>query len=112
MTQLLFEGPFAIASRQDSISIYFSAGIILRVKQPVRVAFIPGHDSSSFLLVEQGGKKSIYALNGKKLFTVTYDDVQYAGEGFFRVFINEIKRVLSLRPVNFYCRYHTMPLAR
>jgi hypothetical protein len=90
-----FEGPFAIASKQDSISIYFSAGNVLRVKQPVRAAFIPGQDSSSFLQVEQGGKKSIYALNGKKLFTVSYDDVQYAGEGYFRVYKRDKKGIIS-----------------
>jgi len=90
-----FEGPFAIASKQDSIRIYFSAGNVLRVKQPVRVAFIPGQESSSFLLVQQGEKKSIYALDGKKLFTVAYDDVQYAGEGYFRVYKRDKKGIIN-----------------
>ncbi len=92
---ITFEGPFVIASKQDSISIYFSLNKVMQVKKPVRVAFIPGQDSSSFLLVEQGEKKTIYALDGRKLFTVAYDDVQYAGEGFFRVYKRDKKGIIT-----------------
>lgn len=90
-----FTGPFAIASGADSVKVYFSLQNLLRVKKPARIAFVPGQNSSSYLLLEQDEKKTIYSLEGKKMFTVTYDDVQYAGEGFFRVVKRDKKGMIT-----------------
>ena len=92
---ITFPGPFAIGLRKDSIRVYFSETKFLDVAQPVRTEFIPGQDSSSFLLLEQNEKKSIYTLTGQKLFTGTYDRIQYAGEGFFVVHKKERKGLIT-----------------
>lgn len=90
-----FAGPFALALRKDSIRVYFSETKFVDVGQPVRTEFVPGQDSSSFLLLEQNEKKSIYTLTGQKLFTGTYDRIQYAGEGLFVVQVKERKGLIT-----------------
>ncbi|MDH4091466.1 MAG: hypothetical protein OEV74_16320 [Cyclobacteriaceae bacterium] len=92
---IVFDGPFAIGQRKDSVFIYFSVSKILMVPQPVRTSFIPGQDSSSFLLLAQGDKKSIYTLDGRRLFTTTYDGIEYAGEGIFLAVRKEKKGLLT-----------------
>lgn len=82
---ITFAGPFAIGSRKDSLRVYFSENNYLNIVQPVRTEFVPGKDSSSFLLLDQKSKKSIYTLEGRKLFTGVYDQIEYAGESFFVV---------------------------
>ena len=90
-----FAGPVALGLFKDSLVICFSPTQSLGVKQPARTAFIPGQDSSSFLLLEQGDKKSIYTLKGRKLFTMNYDRIEYAGERTFVVFRKEKKGLIS-----------------
>jgi TolA-binding protein len=90
---IFFVGPTAVGIRTDSIRIYFSAKNSITVAQPARVDFIPGQES--FLLMEQGAKKNIYNLDGKKLGVFNYDHVQYAGEGFFVVSKKEKKGLIN-----------------
>ena len=92
---ITFAGPFALGLRKDSIRIYFSEYYFLDIEQPVHTEFVPGQDSSSFMLLEQGEKKSIYSLTGKKLFTSNHDRIQYAGEGFFMVHKKEKKGLIT-----------------
>lgn len=92
---IVFDGPFAIGQRKDSVCIYFSVSKILTVPQPVHTSFIPGQDSSSFLLLAQGDKNSIYTLDGRRLFTTTYDGIEYAGEGIFLAARKEKKGLLT-----------------
>ncbi len=92
---IMFAGPFAIGKKKDSVRFYFTASNFVDVQQPVRYEFIPGQDSSSFLLLDQGNKKSVYSLSGKKLFVGVYDRILYAGEGFFVVHKKEKKGLVS-----------------
>lgn len=90
---VFFVGPTAVGVRGDSIRIYFSVKNSITVVQPARVDFIPGQES--FLLMQQGAKKSLYNLDGKKLSVFNYDNVQYAGEGFFVVSKKEKKGLIN-----------------
>jgi len=92
---IAFTGPFAMGLHRDSISIHFTPTKHLDVPQPTRTVFIPGQDSSSFLLLEQGDKKSIYTRNGRKLFSTAYDRIEYAGERTFVVLRKEKKGLIS-----------------
>lgn len=84
-------GPFAVGIHADSIRIYFNTTVTVDVAQPVRFEFVPGQDTSSFLVLEQSGRRSVYNQRGKKLFTAPYDKIQYAGQGFFIVSRREKK---------------------
>ena len=89
-------GPFAIGMKKDSIRVFFSENKFMNVAQPVRADFIRGdRESSSFLILEQGDKKSIYTAEGKKLLTVKFDHIQYAGEGYFTVSKKEKKGLIT-----------------
>lgn len=92
---IFFTGPIAVGTARDSITVYFPEGNSLAFKLPVRTEFVPGKDSSSFLLVERAEKKSLYTMKGRKLFTVSYDKIQYAGEGFFTVHKKEKKGLMT-----------------
>lgn len=80
---IFFAGPSAIGLRKDSIRVYFSKDKFIDTAQPVRVEFVPGQES--FLLLQQGTKKTVYNPEGKKLVVLNYDNVHYAGEGYFVV---------------------------
>jgi len=90
-----FAGPFALGIKKDSLCIYFSSRRHLVLPQPLRAEFVPGQDSSSFLMVEQGDKKSIYNRAGQRLFTTITDKIQYAGEGLFVVHKRDKKGLLG-----------------
>jgi len=90
---VFFVGPTAVGIRRDSIRIFFSAKNSIKLAQPARVDFIPGQES--FLLIEQGAKKSLYSLEGKKLVTLNYDNVLYAGDGFFVVSKKDKKGLIN-----------------
>jgi len=80
-----FVGPFAIGNRRDSISIYFNPNYTLALRQPVKLEFIPGKDSTAFLSISQDESKVLYDGEGRRLFNVPYDGIQYVGEGMFIV---------------------------
>jgi hypothetical protein len=90
---IYFAGPSAVAIRRDSTRIFFSPNSVINVVQPVRIEFIPGQQS--FLLLEQGARKTVYNMDGKKLVVLNYDQVQFAGEGFFAVSKKDKKGLIN-----------------
>ncbi|HEX6892316.1 MAG TPA: WG repeat-containing protein [Chryseolinea sp.] len=90
---VFFVGPTAVGIRSDSTTIHFSTKTSITVAQPARVDFIPGQES--FLLLEQGAKKNLFDLDGKKLAVLNYDNVQFAGQGFFVVSKKEKKGLIN-----------------
>lgn len=90
-----FVGPFAIGNRIDSLTIHFNSNNSIDFAQPTKLEFIPGQDSTAFLLVEHDKTKTLFDGEGKKLFTVAYDRIQYAGQGMFIVHKKEKKGLLS-----------------
>ena len=90
---IFFAGPAAVGLKKDSVRIYFSSKNFIDVTQPARVEFVPGQES--ILLLQQRTKKSVYNLDGKKLIVLNYDNVQYAGDGFFVVSKKDKKGLIN-----------------
>ncbi len=90
-----FVGPFAIGSRIDSLTIHFNPYYSIDLAQPTKLEFIPGQDSTAFLLVEYEQTKILFDGEGRRLFAVPYDRIQYAGQGIFIVHKKEKKGLLG-----------------
>lgn len=94
---LTARGAFMVGHRADSVYIYFEHGRPMPFFRPHAVSFIPGMDSASFLLVEERrDAKSVFDLAGKKLFTATFDAIEYAGQGVFVITRKGKKGVLGM----------------
>jgi sporulation protein YlmC with PRC-barrel domain len=89
-----FTGPFAVGYEVDSLTVYLSEEHHYQFPK-TRLEFIPGGDSVSYLLVEEGDKKSIYNTDGIKIFTVNYDKVGYAGNNIFIVSKKDKKGLIT-----------------
>ena len=77
------EGPFVLAQRGDTVYIHFGENIIPFFK-PQKISFVPGKDSTSFLIVqERGQEKNVFDMKGTRLFSGSFDAVEYAGSGIF-----------------------------
>src|SRR5690606_7617792 len=77
-------GPFMVGHRGDSVYVFFGNGKRLPLLNPLAIAFAPGMDAASFLVVtEKRDAKSVYDLEGTRLFTASFDAIEYAGEGVF-----------------------------
>lgn len=92
---LVFHGPFVSGNYRDSTHIFFTKKIIWKGLKPAVIEFIPGNDSTAFLLMENKSTKTIFDDEGKKLFSSTYDKIQYAGQGLFIVHRKEKKGLLD-----------------
>jgi hypothetical protein len=90
-----FEGPFVIGFNTDSLTIHFLPNITQRFSRSVSASFIPGKDSTAFLLVQQDRKRILYDSRGKKKFQVDGENVQYAGDGLFVISRKEKKGLVS-----------------
>lgn len=78
------EGPFMVGSVRDSVYIHFPGNFAQTFYRPLKVSFVPGRDSSSFLMVEENTReKKLFDLRGQKLFSGSFDAAEYAGEGVF-----------------------------
>jgi len=94
LDSVLFVGPFSVGYVADSLQLYFTPAIRRAFKKCL-VEFIPASDSSAFLVVSDGDKKTVYNAGGRKLFTGKYDHIQYAGAGIFIVVKKEKKGLVT-----------------
>jgi hypothetical protein len=99
-------GPFVIGFHTDTITVQLTSSSQIAVRQPAKAAFIPGKDSTAFLMIEKNGKKTIYDNKGTKILKTDYDDIQYASKGLFIVTRKNKKGLLQsngklLLPVEF-----------
>lgn len=92
---ICFKGPFAIGMKEDSVRVYFDRKVAMDLVRPVTLEFVPGQDSSAFMLIGQDDKKSLYDHKGRKLFAVPYHKVQHAGQDIFIVSKKEKKGLVS-----------------
>ncbi|MBL7857807.1 MAG: hypothetical protein JNM57_08965 [Cyclobacteriaceae bacterium] len=92
---IIYSGPFAIATHGDSIRVYCSPQFYLDFSKSARVVFIPGKDSTAFLMTEEGDKKTVFTAYAQKLFTVVYDKIDYVGSGIFLVSKKEKKGLIT-----------------
>ena len=78
-----FKGPFVFGLTKDSLRIFFPDNKKVDVPMDAVTEFLPGKDSTSYLMIETADKKTIYDQGGNRLFTISADKIQYAGNGFF-----------------------------
>jgi hypothetical protein len=90
-----FSGRFAVAYKKDSCKIFFSPQHFWNGRHVTGLEFIPGKDSSAFLMIEQREKKTLYNEKGEKLFTTSFDKIQYAGHNLFIVHKKEKKGLMN-----------------
>lgn len=92
------EGPFLLGLRGDSTVIHFNDGKVASFFQPLAISFIPGRDSTSFLIVQQNPRqKTVFDHRGNKLFSAAFDDLEHAGQGVFVVTRNNKKGLLGMK---------------
>jgi hypothetical protein len=101
-----FAGPFAIGFNSDSVFVHFSSTLALHFPRSVVPSFIPGKDSTAFLIVLQDRKKTLYNQRAERKFQFDYENIEYAGEGLFIVSKKEKKGLINnegklLLPVEF-----------
>jgi len=88
------EGPFLVGQVTDTLYVHFAGNHVSPFFRALKVSFIPGMDSTSFLLVEENPRqKSVFDLRGNKLFSAYFDNLEYAGQGIF-VFTRKDKKGL------------------
>lgn len=91
-----FVGPFALTLRNDSLRVYMQQGMYIMPSAEAKLEFVPGKDSTFFLLVQEGDKKIIYNPLAQRVATFTgYDRVEYAGEQLWQVTRRDKKGLLS-----------------
>lgn len=88
------EGAFAITTAGDTTTVHFSPGRVQHFYGPVQTTFVAGKDSTAFLLVVSGKKKTLWDLRGNIVFDVAHDDIQHAGANLFAVSRKEKKGLL------------------
>lgn len=89
------EGPFFVGLRGDSVAIHFDQNPPTYFLKPQRISFVPGKDSTSFLVVQHNGENSVFDLRGRKMFSAVFDDIEYAGHGVFVVTKRNRKGLVS-----------------
>jgi hypothetical protein len=90
------EGPFVVGALGDTLYVHFRGNRVRMFVAPLHVSFIPGMDTTSFLLLEEERQKTLYDLTGRKLFSAEFDAIQYAGEGVFAFTRKDRKGLMNL----------------
>jgi TolA-binding protein len=80
---IAFKGPFVFGISKDPVRVFFSESQVADLPDGSVTEFLPGKDSTSYLMVETGDTKTIYNRLGARMFSLTVDKIQYAGSGFF-----------------------------
>ena len=92
------EGPFLLGQATDTVDVRFAANHTVAFVRPGKISFIPGMDSTSFLLVEESPRaKAVFDLRGLKLFSSAFDALEYAGHGIFVFTRKEKKGLLDMQ---------------
>lgn len=83
---LTFQGPFFISVASDTLSVHFNSGLRKDFYKPRSVVFIPGMDSSSFLVIEErASDKTLFDGMGNRLFTGNFEGIEYSGLNTFTI---------------------------
>lgn len=78
-----FKGPFVFGLSKDTSRVFFPDHQSFDLPSSAIAEFLPGKDSTSYLMVDIGGKKTVYNGMGARMFSLDVDKIQYAGSGFF-----------------------------
>lgn len=78
-------GPFVSGFAADTAYVFFEGRQApTAFYRPLGISFVPGMDSTSFLLVADNlDRKEVYDLGGTLLFSAAFDAIEYAGQGVF-----------------------------
>jgi hypothetical protein len=95
------EGAFILGLRSDSVDIQFADNHFQSFVHIQKISFIPGLDSTSFLIVQAAGaEKTVFDLKGVKLFSGVFDGLEYAGKGIFVIAKREKKGLVNIEGTN------------
>lgn len=95
------EGPFVVATREDTVYVLFEGNNAQAFYKPQKISFVPGMDSTSFLLVQGAtADKTLFDFKGKKLFTAVFDAIEYAGNGIFVITKKDLKGMVNISGEN------------
>lgn len=90
-------GPFVLGFLGDTLTVHFDGENTAAFFRPQNVLFIPGKDSTSFLMVQENAReKIVYDLRGRKLFSAAVDALEYAGQGVFVVTRKDKKGLVNM----------------
>jgi hypothetical protein len=116
---LFFEGPFAVGQKNDTLIVHFDRQTHVDFINPSELKFLPGKDSTSFLIVTSerpvAGKrktfsteeiKTVFNSKGQMLFAEKFDEIQVAGNNLFIISKKEKKGLINsngklLLPIEF-----------
>ncbi len=79
-----FAGIFALGYRHDSVTVFFDRHKNLAFKN-AKIDFLAGKDSSTYLVVINGDRRSLFDIAGKKLFDFNFDKIEPSEKGLFIV---------------------------
>jgi hypothetical protein len=91
---IAFAGPFPLTFKPDSVTVHFHS-LTKSYRATATISHLPKKDSTGFIIVKDNGKKTLIDGNGKTLFTVDYDVIEFAGENYFIVHKREKKGLLA-----------------
>lgn len=95
---LKMKGPFVLALRADSAYVFFGNNFVRTFYRPHKISFVPGMDSTSFLVVHASSQvKNVLDLRGKKMFTGSFDGLEYAGSGIFVITKRDRKGLVNMQ---------------
>jgi hypothetical protein len=80
-----FLGAFAIGLRGDSAFVSTTSKKVMKQIQPVSFEFLPGLDSTGYLVITNQNKQTIYSSQGTRLFTGQFDRILSATRDYFVV---------------------------
>jgi hypothetical protein len=94
---LAIHGPFAVGIKKDRLEIHAhrNPGNLIIVPPQEKIEYIQANDTLAYLLLLKDKKSSVYNARGEKIFTVTYNRIQSAGEGLFIVSNKEKKGLIN-----------------
>jgi hypothetical protein len=89
------EGPFVVGVLTDTLYVHYRDNRVRMFVHPAAVSFIPGMDTTSFLLLKGDKQNTVYDLAGHKLFSGEFDALTYGGDGVFIVTKKEKKGLVN-----------------
>ena len=95
-------GAFMVGMNHDTLTVFSLQKRITQLVGSAKFEFIPGQESSGFLVIEQQDKQTVFSQNGAKLFSAGYDRIQYGGKNCFIIqkkdrFRKEKKGLINLQ---------------
>lgn len=98
---IYFIGAFCMAQSGDSLHAYVAPDRFVPLSPHARVQFLPGKDSVYFMLLDEGEKKTLFNSRGERMFTATYDRLEFAGENMFLAVRKEKRGLINFqgRPI-------------